>query len=170
MAKEHVPKGKELAALVAHNIKIVRDEYQKAQNSLRSSWFGGEEAKNASKGIQSLLGKIETWAARGMAGAAINKSPATTGWNTWVKTGRIYVDGIHDIAEIGDKAVLKNIVTSIKELPEDTTKAVASAAKFASTTVASTAGAIVKPLAIPLTITIIGGIVVAYMAYRFKLI
>jgi hypothetical protein len=156
----------EIAATVGKNIATVRDEKQKALDALRSQWFGGDASKNAQSAINSITTRIESWAVTGMTSAAINKAPGVTGWNGWTKSGRILIDGIHEIAEIGTKAALQDVLTTLKEVPKNAAKDVTAATTAVAGVVGATASALVTPLMGPLVIIVVVAIVLALIAHH----
>lgn len=132
-------------------IDAVTRAYDKAISMLSGGFILGQSTgeKQATSTLRALRGtqaeSIDSWIARGRA-AADDNSWTQDQWNKWTARGKVYEEGINNIADTGIHLTAKVVIATIKEAPATTAKAIQKAAVAVEQAGSSIAWGIAKPV------------------------
>ena len=147
---------------VADRTRQVRQAAVAAITALDNQFLGGQAADESIAVIRALQPNIEAWALRGEDAAGKSVIPAS-GWDGWLRAGQVFLDGIHDVHDLGKDGALASLSAQVADSPRETLKAVERArkksVKLITDTITETENAIVQPLLLPLILlaVVVGG-------------
>lgn len=163
-----------LAEQVEDRIGDVERALANAIGELEDRWYQSDAVEASVSALRSLRGPINLWATNGRS-ALPSGTPGKAGWPGWLKAGDTHLAGIAEIQGLATSETLENLELTAAGVRDDSVKLAKRAGETAKKTlmqasaaVGESAGAIARPLALPLGLLAIGLVAVAVIAVKVR--